>query len=121
MKDIETKEDVERMVNGFYTLVNEDPLLGPVFNRVAEVNWKDHLPIMYKFWSSLLLGTGEYKGQPFPKHAVLPIDAAHFERWLLLFEQNLRDQFAGPVAEQAMNQARQIARVFEFKLTQIRS
>jgi hypothetical protein len=30
----------------------------------------------------MLLGTGTYRGAPFPKHAVLPIEKEHFERWL---------------------------------------
>lgn len=121
MKDIETKEDVARMISGFYSRVNEDPLLGPVFNEVAAVNWDTHLPVMIDFWSTLLLGTGEYKGQPFPKHAVLPLTSAHFERWLKLFDENIKDLYSGPVADQAIHQAHQIARVFEFKFNNIQA
>jgi len=121
MKDIETKEDVASMVSGFYSRVNEDPLLGPVFNDVARVNWDEHLPTMVSFWSSLLLGTGDYKGQPFPKHAVLPLTSAHFDQWVRLFNENIRKQFAGPVTDQAIHQARQIAKLFEFKFNQIQA
>ena len=31
-----------------------------------------------------LLGTGTYRGAPFPKHAVLPVEKAHFDRSLFL-------------------------------------
>ncbi len=119
MTDIKTKEDVAGMVEGFYSLVNEDDLLGPVFNEVAAVDWKAHMPLMVSFWSTLLLGTGEYRGQPFPKHAVLPLTPLHFERWIQLFRQNLEARFSGPVAAQAMQQAQQIARVFQFKYAKI--
>lgn len=120
MTDIKTKEDVTRMVHGFYDRVGEDELLGPVFNEIAQVDWKTHLPLMVEFWSTLLHGTASYKGQPFPRHAVLPLTPQHFQRWLYLFEENLSDNFKGPIADQALTQARQIARVFEFKFERIR-
>jgi truncated hemoglobin YjbI len=84
--DINDEADVKRLVDTFYDRVNADPLLAAVFNDVAQVNWPHHLPIMYRFWSSLLLGTMTYKGQPFPKHLPLPIGKEHFERWLELFK-----------------------------------
>jgi hypothetical protein len=36
-------------------------------------------------WSSVVLMTGHYHGRPMQKHAPLPVDAAHFDRWLTLF------------------------------------
>ena len=55
MKDIENNSDIQLLVDEFYKKVNEDELLSPIFNEIAQVNWKDHLPKMYKFWSKLLL------------------------------------------------------------------
>src|SRR6185437_7027464 len=45
-----------------------------------------HLQTMCDFWSSVLLMTGRYHGQPMRKHAPLPIGGVHFDRWLELFE-----------------------------------
>ncbi len=119
MRDIENRNDVKEMVEGFYTLVNKDTLLGPVFNEVAKVKWPDHLSLMVDFWCTLLFGTGEYKGQPFPRHAALPLTPAHFERWIEVFNKNIEARFEGPVSSQAQQQAGQIARVFAFKYQQI--
>jgi hypothetical protein len=69
--DIETAQDVKRLVDAFYAKVNCDELLAPIFNETAHVDWPKHLPTMYRFWQSVLFGSGNYQGAPFPKHAVL--------------------------------------------------
>ena len=114
--DIATEADIRLLVDGFYAKVNHDALLDPVFNDVAHVDWPHHLPVMYDFWSSLLLGTTRYHGRPFPKHVPLPIDATHFQRWVALFEANVNELFAGPRAEEAKVRARGIATLFEHRL-----
>ncbi len=116
MPDIQTEADVKLLVDCFYDKVNADALLAPVFNDVAHVNWAAHLPRMYDFWSGLLLHTSRYQGQPFRKHIPLPIDEAHFERWLALFHRTVDELFAGPVADEAKLRARSIAHVFESRL-----
>lgn len=114
--DIATEADIRLLVDGFYAKVNHDALLDPVFNGFAHVDWPQHLPRMYDFWSSLLLGTTRYHGRPFPKHVPLPIDATHFQRWVALFEANVNELFAGPRAEEAKVRARGIATLFEHRL-----
>ncbi|GAB2781351.1 hemoglobin [Hymenobacter luteus] len=118
MPDIASEADIRLLVDTFYEQVNHDPLLAPVFNEVAHVQWPRHLPIMYDFWSSILLGTGRYHGRPFPKHLPLPIDATHFQRWLELFEATVDMLFAGPKAEEAKVRALNIATMFEYRLRQ---
>ena len=111
-----SEADIQLLVDGFYTKVGQDALLGPVFNDFAHVDWPRHLPVMYDFWSSLLLGTTRYHGRPFPKHLPLPIAAPHFRRWLTLFEATVDDLFDGPKAEEAKVRARSIAALFEHRL-----
>jgi hemoglobin len=80
---------IERLVRGFYRRVREDALIGPVFAaRIGD--WEPHLARMCAFWSSVALMTGSYHGQPMQKHLPLPVDAAHFDRWLALFEASAR-------------------------------
>lgn len=110
--DIKDSEDIKQLVDAFYEKVNRDELLGPIFNEVAKVNWAEHLPTMYRFWESMLLGEGNYQGAPFPKHAVLPVDQAHFQRWLALFAETIRENFAGPKSEEATSRAICIADTF---------
>jgi hemoglobin len=112
LPDITNEADVKLLVDSFYDKVNQDALLSPVFNEHARVNWEQHLPVMYRFWSSILLGTASYAGQPFAKHAFLPVDQDHFSRWLLLFYNTLTEHFRGPNAEEAKLRAANIARVF---------
>lgn len=110
--DIKDSEDIKRLVDAFYEKVNRDEFLGPIFNDVAKVDWASHLPTMYRFWESMLLGEGNYQGAPFPKHAVLPVAQGHFERWLALFAETVRENFAGPKSEEATSRAICIADTF---------
>lgn len=114
--DITTEADVRLLVDSFYAKVNHDALLGPVFNGFAHVDWPQHLPRMYDFWSGLLLGTARYQGRPFSKHLPLPVGAAHFQRWLALFDATVNELFAGLKAEEAKVRARSIASLFEHRL-----
>ncbi|SFP89361.1 group III truncated hemoglobin [Hymenobacter arizonensis] len=116
LPDITSEADIRLLVDGFYAKVVDDALLGPIFNDFAHVDWPHHLPVMYDFWSSLLLGTTRYHGRPFPKHLPLPIGADHFQRWLALFEATVDELFAGPKAEEARVRARSIATLFEHRL-----
>ena len=120
MHDIQNRTDVETMVNTFYDLIRADDLVGPIFQEIAQVDWDSHLPKMYDFWDSLLFGTAKYRGRPFPKHAPLPIDSEHFERWLMLFEENIKKQFKGPNTEMALLRAHSIAQIFQNKLRYLR-
>lgn len=115
-KDLESEDDIKLLVDTFYGNVNHDNLLSPVFNNFAKVDWSRHLPIMYNFWSTVLLGSMAYKGQPFPKHLNLPIDRSHFTRWVSLFTHTIDEKFEGPKADEAKQKAASIAQVFQLKM-----
>ena len=117
LPDLQTEADIVRLVDTFYGRVNEDPLLRPVFNDVAHVDWAAHLPTMYDFWSSVLLGTSRYKGRPFAKHAPLPLKAEHFRQWLALFHASVDELFSGPRATDAKARAMSIGAMFEHRMT----
>jgi hemoglobin len=117
MPDLETEADIVKLVDAFYARVNEDELLRPIFNDVAQVDWAHHLPTMYDFWSSVLLGTSRYKGRPMVKHFPLPIAPAHFQRWLLLFHTSVDALFAGPKATDAKVRTQSIGAMFEHRMT----
>lgn len=121
MKDIQDKADIRLLVDEFYHKVNQDELLSPVFNEIAQVHWETHLPKMYDFWAKLLLGENVYKGSPFDKHLPLPIEGEHFDRWLRLFMQTLDEHFAGRKAEEARMKAQSIADIFRFKMKTLKT
>ena len=73
-----------RLVHRFYDRIRADLLLGPIFaDHVTD--WGPHLAKMLDFWSSVALMTGRYHGTPMAKHMALPVEPAHFDRWLDLF------------------------------------
>ncbi len=111
--DITTRDDIKILVNRFYDKVKSDALLGPVFSHV---DWPHHLPVMYDFWSSMLLGDQRYSGSPLQKHLPLPIDQSHFSQWLALFMQTVDENFAGEKADEVKMRARSIAGIFQVKM-----
>jgi hemoglobin len=115
-KEISTMNEIKELVDKFYEKVNSDELLSPVFNIEAKVDWEEHLPRMYRFWGTQLIGTGDYSGWPFPPHMELHITKAHFERWVHLFMETINENFTGPVAETAKEKAKNIASIFIHKL-----
>jgi hemoglobin len=112
-EDIKTRDDIKVLVDQFYDKVNKDALLAPVFGHV---DWVKHLPVMYNFWSSMLLGDRTYEGNPFQKHINLPIQTTHFDRWLELFVSTINENFSGDKAEETKERARNIAQVFQHKM-----
>ena len=120
MQEIKNLDDIKQMVDTFYDKVNKDKELSYIFNYFAKKNWVTHLPIMYSFWSKLLLGEGDYRGNPFQKHIPLPIESHHFDRWVELFKQNIDEQFIGEIAEEAKLRAENIAYVFDNKLSMLK-
>lgn len=121
LQDIANKDDIKIMVDSFYDKVNDDDILSSVFNEFSKVNWDTHLPKMYDFWNTLIFAKAEYKGNPFAKHIPLPVDKTHFERWILLFNQNMDELFEGEIAEATKQRASSIAHIFQSKLRFIKT
>ena len=57
---------------------------GPIFEQRIH-DRAAHLGRMCAFWSSVMLKSGRYHGTPMRKHVALPVERAHFVRWLDLF------------------------------------
>ena len=104
---------IETLVRRFYERVREDECLAPIFNARI-VDWEPHLQRMFAFWSSVVLMSGRYHGQPMRVHLPLPIDARHFDRWLGLFEATAREVCPPKAAEHFIARSRRIAQSLEF-------
>jgi hemoglobin len=113
MQEIRTRLEIVSLVDKFYEKVKHDALLAPLF---AHLDWPKHLPTMYNFWSSMLLGDQSYQGNPFQKHIGLPLEAKHFDRWLKLFIESVDENFVGDKALEVKQRAQSIAGVFQHKL-----
>lgn len=120
MHDIREYEDIKRLIDTFYASVRSDEVIGHIFNDIAKVDWPHHLPVMYNFWAFMLLDDADaYRGNPMEKHAALhqiyPLKAAHFDRWVALFQAAVDANFSGPTAEKAKFRAFTISETWKAK------
>jgi hemoglobin len=82
---------IRKVVHTFYTRVRADDLIGPIFNRVI-TDWDEHLAKLCDFWSSVLLMSGRFHGAPMAVHVRIDeIAPRHFQRWLALFHDTVRE------------------------------
>lgn len=88
--------------NNFYAKVREDALLGPVFNGAIGDHWPGHLATLTNFWTSVLLASGRYKGNPMMAHlAITQMDKRHFNQWIKLWSATTTEIF-GPQTSAAL-------------------
>ena len=92
-----TEPAIAALVARFYAKARLDPLIGPVFNDAVE-DWDEHLRTLNAFWSSVMLTSGRYKGNPMAAHLKLPIEPPFFERWLALWRETAAELFAPDLA-----------------------
>jgi len=95
------------LVDRFYGKARQDPILGPVFNN-AVTDWDEHLDKLHDFWSSVMLTTGRYKGNPMAAHFKQPIEPGFFDRWQALWRETAAEIFAPMVAAQFVAKAERI-------------
>jgi hemoglobin len=121
--DIETREDVERLVRAFYGRALTDPIIGWIFTDIARLDVEAHVPQIASFWETILLGAQSYRGGAFRPHAALHMRVrlreGHFERWLVLWRETVDELFAGERAELAKAHAQRVARAFLARLDAI--
>jgi hemoglobin len=113
-----TEPAIAALVDAFYARVRRDPELGPVFDTaLTEAEWPEHLATLRRFWSSVMLASGRYSGDPVGVHrAVAGIDRRLFPRWLELFEATARDLFEPELAAQFVHKAHRIAASMQLAL-----
>ncbi len=106
-----TEASIRALVDRFYARVRQHAVLGPVFDAaIAPEAWPAHLEKMYAFWSSVMLTSGRYKGNPVAVHrGVAGIAPTLFATWLDLFEETVAEMFVPEIAERFAHSARRIA------------
>lgn len=105
------------LVQEFYARVRRDPELGPVFGD-AVGDWPEHLEKLTAFWSSVMTGSGRYKGQPVPAHMRhrSRISPELFMRWLELWRQTTDELMAPRAAAALQDKAERIAQSLQLAL-----
>ncbi len=103
-----TESEIANLVERFYAKVRVDPALGPIFAEAVE-DWDAHIALLKDFWSTVLLTTMRYKGNPMMAHLPLRMEERHFGRWLELFRETAAEVMPPAVAASVVSRAEQIA------------
>ncbi|MBT2187171.1 group III truncated hemoglobin [Sphingobium nicotianae] len=103
------ERSLRELVERFYARVREDEQLGPIFNDAIQ-DWPEHLDKLTAFWSSVMLTSGRYKGNPLAAHIKHRdrITPELFDRWLALWQLT---------TSEVMDQ--DAARIIQFKASRI--
>ena len=118
--DIETRNDIEKLIIHFYEKVMINPVIGFIFTDVIKIDIAQHIPIIVDFWETILLDNPVYKKNAMEVHYDLnkkiPLQKEHFSEWLLLFCTTVDELFVGKIATLAKTRAKSIAAIMEFKM-----
>ena len=112
-----TEDRLARLVSAFYARARADALLGPVFEDAVK-DWPGHLKLLADFWSSVMLTTGSYKGNPVAAHQRHAdwITPEHFARWLTLWAEVTARELPSDAAAAMRDKAERIARSLQLAL-----
>lgn len=120
MKDITDRADIKILIDAFYAKILIHPLLRPVFIDIAHIDLEHHLPILYDFWSTLLLGDQSYHRNAMDVHLALAektvLTKEHFDEWLHLFIQTVDELYVGKSADEIKYRASSIAGLMLYKI-----
>lgn len=112
-----SEDAIRQLVDRFYVKVRADPELGPIFERAIPGDWGPHLATMHDFWSSIMLISGRYKGNPVAIHLrVEGIEPQLFGRWLALFDETCQELFDDDVVDIFRMKAARIAESLKLAL-----
>jgi|SRR5665213_569558 len=105
-----TESQIAELVDNFYGKIRTDPVLGPIFASVIGEDWGPHLAKMRAFWSTVILASRTYKGNPMMAHMNLPqLKWEQFDRWLKLWRETTAEVCGEPVASLFVQKAETIA------------
>ena len=106
-----TEASIGALVGRFYAAIRRDPGLGLVFEAaIGDADWPRHLATLRRFWSSVMLGSGHYSGNPVAVHrTVAGLERPMFAPWLALFEATAASLFVPETAALFAGKARRIA------------
>ena len=112
-----TEEELRELVDRFYARVREDAALGPIFDEAID-DWPGHLEKLAGFWSSVMLTSGRYKGNPMAAHLRHRerITPALFDRWLALWNETAAEVMEPTAAAALQAKAARIAESLQLGL-----
>ncbi|MEP1034606.1 group III truncated hemoglobin [Ekhidna sp.] len=126
MRDIESPEDLHRLVDAFYSKAKNDKMLGPIFHRFVD-DWEPHIRKVASFWEATLFSTGSYRGNPMALHQKVDetlshsLEQSHFNKWVKIWNEITDSMFAGTKADMIKQRASNIANIMFIKIYQART
>ena len=121
-KDIANREDIDLLVNVFYTKLLADNTINYIFTDIVKINLETHLPVIADFWESILFNRNCYQNNPMKIHLDIqnktPLLKHHFDTWLGYFNSTVYELFEGNIALKAKERALSIATVMQIKIAQ---
>ncbi len=118
MTDIQSKADINALIDAFYKELLKIDEIKPVFEGL---DFEKHVPQIVHFWSFVLLDESGYTTNVFDKHTHLPIKPHHFDIWLKTFLETVDNLFAGEKADLAKQRAAVLTYTFKTKWEKIKS
>ena len=120
IRDIETKQDIERMLLQFYRKAFADDLIGHFFTEVFPLNLDVHVPAIAAFWESIVFDSHTYSRNVMQAHehvsSLSRIRTEHLDRWVHLFHQTVDEHFSGDRAGLMKQRARSVATLMDIRI-----
>ncbi len=124
MQDVQTQEDLYKIVDEFYKKLFADERISSIFTEVIPIHEKleEHLQILVTFWSQAILGTGGYFNNLTQIHLDVNLKShlskELFEIWLTHFEAAIDENFKGFNCERMKNMAHNLSTIMQIKIAQ---
>ena len=122
MEDILNTADLNLLVDKFYQKLLSDNSISYIFTDVVKIKLEEHLPILVKFWSQVILGTGGYSNNLTQIHLDVnlkeQLSPELFRIWLDHFYAAVDENFMGENSEKIKTQALSLATILKIKIAQ---
>lgn len=122
LKDIESRQDIDKLMWSFYDRMMVDPVIGYIFTHYAKLDLKAHIPVIADFWETVLFQKPVYKRGPkvmeahFDLNKKVQLRKQHFSRWVFLFHQTIDELFSGTKAGLAKERSVSIAKFMQNRM-----
>lgn len=111
MNDILTNDDVTLLVDTFYAKARKNEFIGPIFERYI-TDWDRHHIKLYQFWRTVILRQSAYQSKPVQMHFKMGLTQEHFDLWMGIWNQNIKEHFEGPNADIAIHRGATMSQAF---------
>lgn len=119
-KDITTSEEIEFLVEEFYTTLQVDETIGYIFTDVVQLDLEQHLPKIIRFWETILLGKKTYHGNVMRTHINLnakeQLTEVHFNQWIQIWKTTIDTHFQGKKANEAKERVDMMKPIMLYKM-----